>query len=182
MRLRSRGGFIIGLVLMLLASGCMSEDEKSRAQARLDAVEIAEAWVLPDGFEIIEIRDRVGGIPTSGKDAGGWGQYGYYLSVPDGLSHQEIAFVLDEMVLAAGGDNRTHVANDRRSCSEDYSKALSWSGNFSVRSTADYRAATFESSGGPAIKVILNYDYSGELFWPEKDVVPNLSSPLCPSE
>jgi hypothetical protein len=89
--------------------------------------------------------------------------------------------VLDEMVLAAGGDTRTHISSDRRLCEEDYSRAFSWSGNFSVNAAADFRVATFESRGGPSVWVLVFYDYSGELFWPEEDVVLDSGSPLCPS-
>ncbi len=170
------------MLVVLLGAACESEEEKSRAQARLDAVEIAEGWVLPDGFEIMEVRDWLGGIPkSSGKDAGGFGTYGYFLNAPEGLTHQEIAFVLDEMVLAAGGDTRTHGNNDRKLCEEDYSEALSWSGDFRVSATADYREATLESVGGPGVSVFVFYHYSGELVRPEEDVVLNPASPLCPS-
>lgn len=181
MRYRRIVTIVIGVMLVvLLGAACESEEEKSRAQARLDAVEIAEGWVLPDGFEVVEVRDWLGGIPKSGKDAGGWGTYGYFLSAPEGLTHQEIAFVLDEMVLAAGGDTRTHISSDRRLCEEDYSRTFSWSGNFSANATADFRVETFESRGGPSVSVLVFYDYSGGLFWPEEDVVSNPSSPLCP--
>lgn len=180
MRSWSAVSVVVGLFLMAFATGCMSEDEKSREEARAVAVEIAESWVLPEGFEVVEVHDALAGLPSSGKDAGGWGHYGYYLNAPEGMAHQEIAFVLDEMVLAAGGDNRTFINSDRSSCSEDYSRVSSWSGNYSVQSIADFRPDTFESRGGPAVKVILSYDYSGELYYPERDVVENLSSPLCP--